>query len=227
MSPTTRIAVDTLMPVDWVAIEPHYRAGIRSLRSLKAEFGVSPTGIVKHFDKLGIQRDLKARIHARAQELVDRAVVDTPVDKAGAASTERAIVDTNANILAAVQIAHRKDIAETRAMVVSMLGELRETCDRPDLFGSVHMVLTMQREDEPAIEALRDAARLVSSLPQRAQVVKTLTEALGRLIGMEREAFGLDTVSGTDGRPLVIIKDFTGRNDPDSPLRDDDEDKAS
>jgi hypothetical protein len=34
---------------------------------------------------------------------------------------------------------------------------------------------------------------------------------------MEREAFGLNTAGGTDGLPMVILKDYTGKGDPDSP----------
>jgi hypothetical protein len=37
---------------------------------------------------------------------------------------------------------------------------------------------------------------------------------------MEREAFGLDTAAGTDGRPMVIIKGYCGRGDVDAPVRD-------
>jgi len=60
---------------------------------------------------------------------------------------------------------------------------------------------------------------LVASLPQRTKVLKDLADTLHKVIGMEREAFGLNSEAGTDGRPMVIIRDYTGRGDPDSPLR--------
>ena len=49
--------------------------------------------------------------------------------------------------------------------------------------------------------------------------MKDLADTLHRVIGMEREAFGLNSEAGADGRPLVIVRDYTGRGDPDSPLR--------
>ena len=49
--------------------------------------------------------------------------------------------------------------------------------------------------------------------------MRDVAEALRTLIGLEREAFALDTASGSDGNLLVIIKDYTGRGDPDSPVR--------
>ena len=60
----------------------------------------------------------------------------------------------------------------------------------------------------------------VSSLPQRTKVLKDLVESLHKCIGIEREAVGLDTLMGAEGRPMVIIRDFTGRGDVDSPVRE-------
>lgn len=100
-----------LTPVNWAAIEPHYRAGIRSLRSLKAEFGVSPSAISKHFDKRGVKRDVKARVHFEAQRKVDRAAVNTKVNAEGE-PTDEAIIDANAVVIAAVRPAACSPSAE-------------------------------------------------------------------------------------------------------------------
>ena len=68
-------------------------------------------------------------------------------------------------------------------------------------------------------QQMRDIVAMVSSLPQRTKVLKDLVDSLHKCIGIEREAVGLDTAAGTDGRPMVIIRDFTGRGDPDAPVR--------
>jgi hypothetical protein len=44
-----------------------------------------------------------------------------------------------------------------------------------------------------------------------------LVDALHKVVGMGREAFGLDTVAGTDGRPVDIINDHAGRGSPEAP----------
>ena len=49
---------ETFRP-DWDAIELHYRAGIRSLRDIAAEFQVSNPAIIKHARKHGIVRGPK------------------------------------------------------------------------------------------------------------------------------------------------------------------------
>lgn len=218
--PKLKAVDDALMPVNWAAIEPHYRAGIRSLRDMGAEFGVTPAGIRKHFKARGVLRDLKARIHYDAQEKVNRAAVNALVDAQGVvnrAATEGAIIDAASNVLAHVQIAHRRDIGRARARVLALFAELDEMCDRPDLHAMVHLALS--DPDDKRIGALYDMAALVASLPARTKIMKDLAEVLTRLIGAEREAFGLDTASGTDGRPMVIIRDYTGRGDPDAPRR--------
>ena len=112
-----------LKPVDWAAVEPHFRAGIRSLKSMGVEFGVTPAAIIKHFRKRGVTRDLKARIVAQAQAKVNAAVVNEAVNANGV-HQERAIVDANANVLASVQIAHRTDIARARKLARKLLAEL-------------------------------------------------------------------------------------------------------
>ena len=119
-------------------------------------------------------------------------------------------------LLAAVQIGHRKDIGRARRLAAMLLAELETVTETPDLFGMAYDALAYP--DEPAIEALREMATLVASLPARVKVMKDLADTLHKLIGAEREAFGLNTQAGTDGRPLVIIKDFTGRGSPESPV---------
>lgn len=197
-----------LKPVNWAGAEEPYRAGIRSLKSIGIEFGVSPQAVQKHFNKVGIKRDLKVLIHAAAQDLVLRAAVSV-------SAKEVQIIATGAQVLAAVQIGHRVDIARGRRLVMRLMAELEDVFERPDLYAMVYDALS--DPSEPAIDALRDMARLVASLPMRVKIMRDLADAMHKLIGMEREAHGLDTAAGTDGRPLVIVRDFTGRGDRDAP----------
>jgi hypothetical protein len=100
---------------------------------------------------------------------------------------------------------------------VTLLAELEAVTDTPDMFGMVYDALACP--DEPAIEALRDMAALVSSLPGRVKVMKDLADTLHKLIGAEREAFGLNSEAGTEGRPMVYIRDYTGRGSAEAPMK--------
>jgi len=54
--------------IEWDLIEPHYRAGIRSLKDIGKEFGVSDAAIIKRAKRDGWVRDLAAKIQAKAGE---------------------------------------------------------------------------------------------------------------------------------------------------------------
>lgn len=128
--------------------------------------------------------------------------------------TDAQIIDQNAEQLSGVRLQHRADIRALRAIIQGLMNELAQVIERPDLFAQVQMML-FEPGEEP-LRALEDAMALVASLPNRTKVAKDLADALHKCIGMEREAFGLNTDGGTDGKPLVIIKDYCGRGDPDS-----------
>lgn len=210
-----------LTPIDWAAVELEYRAGVRPLRAIAKSHGCAHSAITKHARKEGWTRDLNPKIHARAAELVSKAAtaaVNREVSKPAREAGEALTVEANALALSIVQLGHREDIAALRSIIKGLMRELAIVVEEPERFGMIHDALA--NPDEPAIEALRDMAALVVSLPGRTKVAKDLADALHRAIGMEREAFGLDTAAGTDGRPMVIIKDYTGRGDADSPARE-------
>lgn len=149
--------------INWPAIEIDYRAGVKSLRVLAAEYGISHGAINKRARRDGWSRDLSARIAERTRELVSRAAVSAE-DTAVSRAAEKAVVEANATLQADIILAHRTDIQAARALVVSMLGEL-------DAAGQ---------------------AREELSLSSRAGIVDKLSGALSRLVALEREAFGLN-----------------------------------
>ncbi len=149
--------------INWPAIEIDYRAGVKSLRVLAAEYGISHGAINKRARRDGWSRDLSARIAERTREMVSRAAVSAE-DTAVSRAAERTVVEANATLQADIILAHRTDIQAARALVVSMLGEL-------DAAGQ---------------------AREELSLSSRAGIVDKLSGALSRLVALEREAFGLN-----------------------------------
>jgi len=56
--------------VDWQKIELDYRAGIKTLRRIAGEHGISETAIRKRAKRQDWSRDLSMRIQAKADELV-------------------------------------------------------------------------------------------------------------------------------------------------------------
>jgi hypothetical protein len=170
-----------LTPIDWVGLELQYRLGIKPLRVIAKQFGCSHAAITKRAKRDGWLRDLKEKVHARADALVAKAVVSKRVS-AETQARENLTVEASAQAEVLVRLGHREDIAALRAIIKGLMRELSVVIERPEHFGMIH-------------------------------------DALHKAVGMEREAFGLDTAEGTEGRPMVHIRDFTGRGDPDAPAR--------
>ena len=214
-----------LMPIPWAKIEPHYRAGLRSKNAIAKEFGVSRTMIDKHAAKHGWVRNLAPSIHEKAERLAQVAtlaqgqvagqVATATAERPKPLFSDQQIVDAGAEQLALVKLEHRGDIAALRKIIAGLMRELGAVMDYPEQFAQAYDVLA--NLEEPALATLADMAQVVASLPARTKVAKDLADALHRCIGMEREAFGLNTAGGTDGLPMVLIKDYTGKGDPDSP----------
>lgn len=177
-------------PVDWEAMEPHFRAGILSYRQLADRFNVAPSAIVKHFSKRGITRDLKARIQAKAAEKVNAAAVNAAVNAEAKAITEAVTVEANATLVATVALGQRRLADKTVKVIGSLLDELEATIDAPEVFGQVHGLLAAG--EDPDTAQLQRIADLVSSLPERTKLASTLVESVNRAIAGQRRVYGMD-----------------------------------
>ena len=97
--------------VDWDAIEPIYRAGIRTLRDIASEYGITEGAIRKRAATFDWSRDLSAQIKLKAEDLVRKSEVRSEVRKTDAYRlTERDIINANAENQAAVLLTERADI---------------------------------------------------------------------------------------------------------------------
>lgn len=214
---TKRVKSSELKPVDWPAIEPHYRAGICSIKAIAAEFGVSRPAIDKHARKHGWVRDLAPAIRAKSNRQVAQVAVAPPGCSPTRAFGDQTIIDAGAEQLTLVRLGHRQDIAELRRLAKALLAELSDVIERPEAYAVVYDALSSI--DDGGLETLRGMAALVDSLPARERVLRGLADTMQRLVAMERECFGLNSLQGGTDRPMVIIRDFTGRGDKDAIIR--------
>lgn len=214
-----------LVPIDWDKVKLAYEAGLTSNRKIAEQFGCSHTAVAKRAAEYGWVRKLKDQIISRADEIVARGSVAIAVAKSSAGNQEkpsaddRQTIEVNAQALALVQLAHRGISAEMRTLAKQLLAEAMAHTLEPELFVRVRDVLE-QMDDKPT-DAQRDDMRLamaaVASHSGRVKVLKDLAELTAKIIGMEREASGLNAQEGTGERFTVVVKDYTGRGDPDSP----------
>jgi hypothetical protein len=188
--------------IDWEAIEPDWRAGIKSKLQLSEEFGVSRAAMDKHFAKNGIERDLTKKIQAKADALVTQDAVTREVTPATKIA-EKEIVEANAELQARVRREQRKDIQRSRTLVMSLLGELEHQTEHKELYDQLGEL--MFDPDEKGVDKLNEIYRKAMSLQGRTGTIKSLSDSLKTLVALEREAFGIDGGKEDEGagkRPL-------------------------
>lgn len=182
-------------PTDWERIEQLYRAGVLSVREIAATCGVSHTAINKRAKAGGWDRNLKAKIHAKADALVSKAEVSTKVSTETLA-TERGIVEANAQVIAGIRLAHRTDIGRGRRLANKLLDELEALTDEQ---GTIkELIAQLKDADHDDGDAMADVLALANkmgALPSRTKTMKELGETLKNLITLERQAYDL----GSDG----------------------------
>lgn len=186
--------------VDYEHIEPGWRAGLKSPSQLAREYTeatgvqVSHAAIIKHFKRLGVPRDLSAKINAKAERMVTEAMVTGKVHTV-TTKADATIIDTAALEVATIRVDHRKDIRRSRKLAMGLLAELEIQTVDIGLFEELGELL--RREDDKGVDKLNDIYHKVISSGSRIGSMKSLAETLKTLVALEREAYGI--MSGDSG----------------------------
>lgn len=191
---------------DWDRIEIDYRAGVKTLRQIADEHGITHGAVNKRAKAKSWARDLNAKIQAQAEAKVSKAAVSTEVSKAKAV-TETTIVEANADAIVRIRLAHRQDIGRTRGLFRTMLGEL-EASSTPEgqalleeMFDVVHGKDDPEDKGSRRAEKLRQMLDRALELRDRVDTAKKLAETLEKLVRLEREAFGIAAVTAEPDTP--------------------------
>ena len=218
---------------DWELIEKHFRVGQLSLREIAkaADNAVTEGAIRKRAARDGWTRDLKKKIEAAADELVRTAAVRSPSTQLSV-STEREVIDANAQIQYKVRMQARQDVTRTEDLFRKLLGELEAMTDNQDLFENLFDLLndptteanaSGETDKNPAaavkqsdrerdrIYKLRQAFQRVMDSAGRIDSAKKLTEMLERLIKMKYGVFGITDEQGEGKVPVENLLASLGK----------------
>lgn len=179
---------------DWEAIESAYRAGVLSVRELAGKYGISHQAISKRAKKDGWERDLKAKVQAKADALVAKREVARQVATESTIS-ERQLIEATAEVIATVRMEHRGDIRRARELTNTLFDELAGECG--DVAALEKLGELMRREDDKGMDKLNDLYHKIISLPSRVKSMKDLSDSLKTLIGLEREAYSIENKAET------------------------------
>ncbi|ENQ9726388.1 hypothetical protein ACSMDF_03635 [Yersinia enterocolitica] len=178
---------------DWEAIESAYRAGLMSVREIASQQGITHGAINKRAKRDGWERDLKAKIKAKADALVSKREVSTLVSTEKAV-TERILIEANAEVIANVRMEHRGDIRRAREITNALFDELGAEC--ADIESLRKLGELMLQPDENGRDRLNEVYQSIIALPERVKAVKALSDAMKNLIGLERQAYDIGDDKG-------------------------------
>ena len=170
--------------VDWESVEREYRAGIRSLRDIAGEFGCTETAIRKRAKRDEWERDLSAKVAAKAESLVRKNEVRKEV-RTEAAISEREQINVSAQMLADKVLNQREDIKQARAIVQRLWAIVDAELNHPVEFADLGEL--MRAPDDFGQDKLNDMYRAAIGLPQQVKNVKLLADSLKVLIELERK----------------------------------------
>ena len=196
--------------VDWERIELDYRAGIKTLRQIAEENGISHVAINKRAKRDGWTRDLSAKIQSKAEELVTKELVTKAVTTE-TKMAERQVIEVAAQAVADVRLAHRRDIHRARNLANALLDELEKQTDPITLALLADLGELLRNPDDKGMDKLNDLYHAIIALPERSKTMKVLVESLQKLVDMERTAFGMDAKGADDdkkGVEAVSTKDL-------------------
>lgn len=182
--------------IDWEGVEIHYRAGIRTLKDIATEYGISDAGILKRAKTKGWVRDLAAKIRAKAEAKVSAAAVSELVSEQKSAN-ESAIVEANAEIISRADLLNRDDVVLALKTSRSQLAELSLMCDAEfkDKLEALGDICDQSYVNDAGTE-VKDKAnemyRYIISLPGRAKIAKDISASLVQYIQMQRKILKLD-----------------------------------
>jgi len=212
----------TRKPIDWERVEADYCAGVKSIREIARENGVTDTGVRDKAKKAGWSRSLTEKVAAKAERLLRNEALRSQLRTEKAAS-DRELVEASAQAIVNVKLSHRKSISRQRELVERLLQELEAQTGDTDLFDQLGEL--MHSPDDKGMDKLNDIYKKVIATPQRIDSLKKLAETLKHLIYLEREAFDIvpaptpadnalqALTKAIQGNTLPIVHDDVGADD--------------
>jgi hypothetical protein len=188
--------------IDWELVERDYRAGLKTLRQIGSERGVSHVAIQKRAKTYGWTRDLSERIQARARYKVTksaatRARYHESLQTKAARMSDTQVVEQYSDIVAAVDEIQREDVRKAIDNTRAQLQELATLGDsqfrsRLEWLGQVMDESGPTESGGFKADKVNELYRYVISLAGRIKMSKEIAAAYAVYIPIQRKIFGLD-----------------------------------
>ena len=189
--------------VDWELIEKDYRAGVKTVRQIAEQRGVSHTAINKKAKQFGWERDLEKKIQVKAKNKVSRQSVSKVVSTETQLSDAQ-VVEVYADVVASVDMIQREDL---KLAIDNSRNQLKElvTLGMPDFQSVLEAIAEEYDESGPTAnggwktDKTNELYRYIISLAGRVKMAKEIAASHGVYLPLQRKVFGLDTEKKSTG----------------------------
>ena len=191
--------------IDWARIEVDYSAGMKTLREIASEHGITHAAIQKRAKRDNWVRDVTPRIQKKADDLVASRAVAAKVTKRAKKAMETQVIEANAEIQADIQTGHRASATKTRAIADKMLTELEAMIDDKDLLETIAEF--KYNPDARGNDAMNDIYRKVIAFPGRSKALRDVADTLKMAIELERKVYRIrddDSPNGQDVKSISV-----------------------
>lgn len=181
--------------IDWESVETDYRICQLSIRKIAEKHGTEASSITRRAKKGGWTRDLSEAVRAATRAKVRDAVAqETQRNATECTQSTFSEVDLAANVNATLIMRHQKRAGRMSDLLEKMADEIEQMTGDRELFAKLGEILSSPGVDgNPiVIDKLTDAFHKALSHPSRVDSMKKLADTLRVLIGLERQAFGID-----------------------------------
>ena len=184
---------------NWTNIERDWRAGVLSHADICRKYGLNEAYLRKVAKRKKWTKDLKEQIRTRALTVLRTLEEDGERVRQEAGHdprTDEDVIDDAVRTQLETILGHRKKIREAQEIAGFMLEELRAVTLNQAMIAEM---IDLHFEGGAAAGAqLRAMLKQTLSVGNRATVLVNLSNALGRLTALERQAFGLEEKSTKD-----------------------------
>lgn len=207
--------------IDWEKIELDYRSGIKSLREIADEHGISHVSINKRAKRDDWVRDLSAKIKAKSDNMVTKSLVTSLVTSEKRIS-EKEIIDANAQAITNVVLDQRTDVQRAMRVTNALFEELENQVGIENALQLEELGELLRSEDDKGRDALNDIYHKIISLPGRVKAAKDLGDNLKTLVMLQRHILKIDEqTSSSDALADLLNRIAQSNNSALSPIAQD------
>jgi hypothetical protein len=190
--------------VDWESIEKLFRAGVLSNVQIAKEHDITEGALRKRAKRDGWTKDLKAKIKARAEELVRVAAVRA-ISTSLTPASEQETVEINAQAVALVDKAQKSTVDRLQKLALTLLGELEDASDVNGRRLLEQLIEVMSEPEEGAEDdhgakrasRMKELMQKALGISGRIDSAQKLSTVIERVVHLQREIFGMNDSSGS------------------------------